>query len=166
MKSPQRTPPTQRRDRQIRERVHDPYKMRDKPQSPASCPDCGVVFADGRWQWSDTPPDNAISTLCPACQRVRDHQPAGYVTLSGTFYREHKEEMLNLVRNCETAAKGERPLNRIMAIDDEDDHTVITTTEIHLPRRIGNALRDAYGGDLDIQYTPEGDSLRVTWERS
>jgi hypothetical protein len=42
---------------------------------------------------------------------------------------------------------------------------VITTTDIHLPRRIGEALHRAYEGDLDFHYEEEAYSIRVTWRR-
>jgi hypothetical protein len=35
----------QRGDRLIRERIHDPYKMRLKLPDPTLCPDCGAVLA-------------------------------------------------------------------------------------------------------------------------
>ena len=52
-----------------------------------------------------------------------------------------------------------------MAIEDEDGTVVITTTDIHLPRRIGEALFDAYEGELDFHYEEEAYSIRVSWRR-
>ncbi len=103
--------------------------------------------------------------LCPACQRVRDHYPAGYVTVRGQFLQDHRQEILGLVRNIEAREKAEHPLKRIMDIQDENGTVLITTTDIHLARSIGDELYDAYEGSVDYDYTEESNLLRVTWER-
>lgn len=153
-----------RQDRRITERVHDPYMTRLKLKEPAVCPDCGVVFHKGRWQWM-TPPDDAREQICPACQRVHDSYPAGHVKLAGNFVQEHKDEIMHLVTNQEKAERNEHPMHRIMDITREDGDIVITTTDIHLPRRIGEAVHHAYQGDLDYHYEEESYSLHVVWSR-
>jgi hypothetical protein len=52
-----------------------------------------------------------------------------------------------------------------MAIEARDDGVLVTTTDSHLARRIGGALRRAYQGELDYAYNKEDDSLRVEWKR-
>ncbi len=42
---------------------------------------------------------------------------------------------------------------------------LVTTTDIHTPRRIGAALERAYQGELDTEYGDEEYSVRVTWHR-
>ena len=153
-----------RRDRLIRERVHDPYKTRLKLPEPTVCPDCGAVYHAGRWQWSDVPA-GANEERCQACHRLRDKYPAGELTLSGGFVAEHRDEIVGLARNTETRENGEHPLHRIMDIAEDKDRIVVTTTDIHLPRRIGDALHDAFEGDLDINYTKETYFIRVSWTR-
>ena len=61
--------------------------------------------------------------------------------------------------------KSARPLHRIMAIKDKGEEIEITTTDIHLPRRIGQALHNAYKGDFDFHYDEEGYFVRVNWTR-
>ena len=92
----------QRRDRMIRERVHDPYKTRLKLPEPTVCPTCGAVFRAGRWHWETTRPEGANEETCQACHRTSDSYPAGEVTLEGVFLAAHKDEILNLARNVET----------------------------------------------------------------
>ena len=75
-----------RQDRLIQERVHDPYMKGSKPVEPTVCPECGVVFSGGRWQWQADAPEGAQKEWCPACQRIRDKVPAGFLTLSGEFF--------------------------------------------------------------------------------
>lgn len=155
----------QRRDRQLRERIHDPYRMRDKPAGPARCPQCGASYAKGRWQWQDGPVNGAAAYLCPACQRVRDGLPAGVVTIEGWFVAPHKEEIVGLVRRCAAEENATHPLNRIMDLRDVGVHLEVTTTDIHLPRRIGEALAKAYDGHLSYHYQEGEYHLRVMWHR-
>jgi hypothetical protein len=164
MKSKNVSQPRARGDRLIREHVHDPYKTRLKLPDPTHCPQCGAVYTKGRWHWAERP-NQAHEELCQACHRINDGYPAGFVTLSGGFLKAHKSEILGLARHQEDLERGDHPLNRIMGIEDEGDATVITTTDIHLPRRIGEALHRAYEGDLDFNYEEEAYSIRVTWRR-
>jgi hypothetical protein len=148
------------------EHVHDSYKTRLKLHDPTVCPDCGALFHKGRWSWASVPPPaDAGRESCQACHRIRDDYPAGWVTLTGAFVARHKDEIIGLIRNNEKLEKSEHPLNRIMAIRDEDGGLVVTTTDIHLPRRIGEALKHAYHGTLDFHFEPEEYRLRVRWTR-
>lgn len=154
-----------RMDRRLREHVHDPYKTRLQLPEPTICPDCGAVFQKGRWQWTDYPPVDARTEACQACLRLRDKYPAGTLTLTGGFVDGHKDEILHLVRNQEKLENGERPLHRIMDIEEAPGRIVVSTTDIHLPRRIGKALHSAFRGDLDFRYEEEAYFLRVNWTR-
>lgn len=153
-----------RRDRLVQENRHDAYKARHKLPEPTVCPQCGAVFHEGRWQWGEKPA-GAHEEMCPACHRIQDEFPAGYVTVSGAFFQDHREEVLNLVSNEEAREKAEHPLKRIMNIEDQDDGVQITTTDIHLARGIGDALHHAYQGELEYHYNEHENLLRVVWER-
>jgi hypothetical protein len=59
----------------------------------------------------------------------------------------------------------EHPLNRLMETLPVDDGLDIATTDIHLPQRLGEALKHAYGGELDINYAARNRSVLVTWRR-
>ena len=153
-----------RRDRLVQEKSHDVYRRREKWPEPTQCSSCKAVFVGGRWTWSSS--DQAVNNaVCPACQRIADRYPAGVVEIRGEFSKEHRTEILNLIHNLENAEKAEHPLERIMAISDEVDATVITTTGIHLARHIGKALARAYEGDLTMQYGDGEQSVHLSWER-
>lgn len=153
-----------RRDRLLQEAIHDSYKIKGKLHEPTFCPDCDAVFHGGRWQWLSKPED-AHQTTCPACQRVHDHFPAGYVSINGEFFAAHEPEILQLIRHRETQEKTEHPLQRIMDIEKTAHGIQVTTTDIHLARSIGEALRHAYQGALDFHYNTEQNLLRVNWSR-
>ena len=158
-------PRTGRRgDRLMRERVHDPYRTRLKLPDPTVCPRCGAVFHKGRWTW-ESAPSKANEEICHACRRVNDAYPAGVVTLRGAFLKKHRAEILNLARNQEKVGKSARPLHRIIAIEYKGEEIEITTTDIHLSRRIGQALHNAYEGKFDFHYDEEGYFIRVNWTR-
>lgn len=152
------------RDRRLDEVVHDPYRSQTKPAEPAVCPACGLVYHAGRWQHLPLPA-NAHQHTCPACRRIRDDMPAGIVTLGGAFATEHATEILNLVRNEEALESAEHPLQRIIAAKQEDGRTVITTTDVHLARRIGEAVAGAFGGKLQFDFGAGEYLIRINWQR-
>ena len=153
-----------RRDELRDELVHDSYKLKGKLPEPTRCPDCGVVYRDGRWNWG-LAPEGARDERCPACQRVHDRFPAGYVLLQGEFLAGHRDEVLRLARHREAKERAEHPLERIMAIEDVEGGVQITTTDTHLARDIGEAVHSAYKGDLEYHYNKEQNLLRVHWAR-
>jgi NMD protein affecting ribosome stability and mRNA decay len=154
-----------RQDRRIRELEHDPYHSKLKLKGDAVCTECGVLFKDGRWQWGEPRPD-WHKVVCPACQRIQERVPAGFLTLTDEFLRQHREEIEHLIHNIEHREKATHPMKRIMAFEDhEDGSLVVTFTEPHLARAAGTAIEDAYGGHVDIQYTEDEYLLRVYWSR-
>ncbi len=138
--------------------------MEAKPPEPAVCSECGAVFHAGRWQWG-LAPTGAQHHLCAACRRIKDKQPAGILTLSGALPESNKTEILRLVRHQEEAEKAEHPLNRIIGIEEQAGEILITTTDIHLPRRIGEALKRAFHGELELTYEEDGYFIRANWHR-
>lgn len=155
-----------RRDRLIQERIHDPYKPRGQLAEPSVCSGCGVVYTNGRWQWLAQTPADAQETLCPACRRMRDRVPAGFLTLSGEFLAEHREEILNLVHNKVEEQRTQHPMKRLMDVTGGDEgEVVLTFTDVHLPRGVGEAIANAYEGELEIKYTDEAGIVRATWRR-
>jgi hypothetical protein len=155
-----------RRDRLIKEERHDVYKEKSKWPEPTLCSECGALFTSGRWSWEKVSLQTDIhQATCPACRRIIDQYPAGYLDLTGPFFSDHRADILNLIYNTESREKGEHPLERIMTISHGADHTAITTTGIHLARRLGEALAKAYKGELSFHYADAEDTIRVSWRR-
>ena len=151
-----------RRDRLVKEKRHDTYRERKKRTEPTVCQVCKAVFVGGRWTWN-APPENAATETCPTCLRIADDFPAGYVEFKGDFFIQRREEIMNLVSNEEKMEKGEHPMERIMKIIPQADLTLITTTGVHIARRLGEAVCRAYQGNLSFTYGDNEKSIRVEW---
>lgn len=144
-----------------RDPIHDPYQHRQKFAEGGACPQCGAIYRAGRWQWGEA--ENSFPQTCPACRRINDRAPAGVVTLRAPLDQLRKIDIIGLARNQEEAEKNEHPLNRIIGIDETPEGIVVTTTDIHLPRRIAEAVRRAFGGTLQIDFDEDGHFVRVNW---
>lgn len=152
------------RDRLDQPRFHDPYMAKGKLTEPTVCGDCGAVYHKGRWQWAEAPA-GAHQTRCPACTRIHDDYPAGFVNLKGEFVAEHRDDILGIVRNIERREQAEHPIERVMSIEDEDGGLLVTTTEVHLAQAIGEAVHHAYHGKLECRHADSDNTLHVAWER-
>lgn len=153
-----------RKDRRIIEKQHDTYMEKLSIPEPSLCSDCNALFENGRWTWNTTE-KRANTIMCPACKRKRDNYPAGFIELNGQYYHEKNQEIMNLINNIEIKEKNDHPLERIMKIQNNGDKTLITTTGIHVARRIGEAISKAHKGNYRYEY-PEGEKIiRVYWDR-
>ena len=85
--------------------------------------------------------------------------------MTGAFVAAHAKEIEALIRNTAHNEESEHPLHRIMAFQRSEGAMLVTTTDVHLPHRIGHALKDAWGGVLATHYDDRGYYARVTWER-
>ncbi len=164
---PQHRPVVARRDRRIAghaqlDRILDPYQGKKKLHEGTVCPQCGAVFHDARWQWV-AKGTGAVEELCAACRRINDNYPAGILMLRGPFAAEHKQEMLRLARHQEDVERNEHPLNRIISIEDDAEGITINTTDIHLPRRIGETIKRAFHGEVEDHFEEDGYFVRVIW---
>ena len=151
-----------RHDRFVQEYQHDSYKMPGKLKEPTVCKSCGALYHKGRWTWGAKPAE-ADEIVCPTCLRIQDKYPKGFVTLRGSYTDQHRDEVMGLIHNTEAKEKREHPLARIMTIEHKPEGLVVSTTDTHLSRRIGEALKHAHHGELDLQYDKGEDFIRVTW---
>jgi hypothetical protein len=56
-------------------------------------------------------------------------------------------------------------MNRIIGIKEDPAGLTIETTDIHLPRRIGEAVKRAFHGELEANFEEDGYFVRVNWTR-
>ena len=142
----------------------DAYRPSGKPGGAVCCPKCGAVFRKGRWSWSAAPAA-ATKLRCPACRRIAEASPAGYISIAGGFFAAHRDEITARIRHCEEEEKTTHPLERIMAVAAATGGVLVTTTSVHLARRIAHALRSAFKGKLSMSYNRQDNLLRARWSR-
>jgi hypothetical protein len=155
---------THYRDRIFDDPRQDPYQAKGKYKEPTVCRACNAVFHRGRWHWSDVPQGAQLAT-CPACLRAHEKLPAGFLTLEGEFLAAHRDEIVSLLHNEADHERREHPMNRIIAVETEGARTIVTTTDIHLPQRLGNALKHAFQGTLNVEYADSDYTVRANWQR-
>ncbi len=144
----------------------DVYRSKDGVSGAVYCA-CGAVFSNKRWQSQGrgATAHGEQRVVCPACRRVADHNPAGIVTLKGSFFAAHGEEIDNLIRNTVEAAVMKNPLGRIMDIRREQEGVTITTTDVKLAQKIGREVFKSHGGDLQFTWSRAVGPVRISWSR-
>lgn len=136
------------------------------------CSKCGVIYRQKRWimdsvellRVKENPEAGVI--VCPACQKMRDKVPGGFLTLSGSYLRQHEHEILELIKNTEAKSRGKNPLGRIMELHQEGDMLTIHTTLDRLAEKLGKEIYKAHRGDLAFQWSHGENMVRVAWQRS
>lgn len=151
--------------------VHDPAG-RDiaHARQTSLCSGCQAVEIDRQWCWDagndkspDMPDGNFRTVLCPACQRCRDKQAAGMVTLE-IMPSSQIEACLREIVHAESRRMVEDdPMQRIIDIQRQENGLLITTTTIELARAIGEAVQHTMRGHLEMHYQKPAKELRVRW---
>jgi NMD protein affecting ribosome stability and mRNA decay len=149
----------------------DPYLTDAPPDEVSICKECRSVYANGRWELesqANRDLENAkhvSETLCPACRKIRDRMPGGVVTLSGSFLKNHEDEIVNLVNHENQSAMEINPLERIMDIQKRDSEITVLTTNEKLAQRIGRSVFKAYSGEVEYKWSKGTKLARVNWHR-
>lgn len=156
--------PFGRQDRLLKQKRNDAYQCDFKFPDHTRCMNCAAVFQKGRWTWTNDV-TKVHEIVCPACKRIADHYPAGEIEIRGTFFQKHRQEILNLINNTERMEKAHHPMERLMEIQDKREQLIVTTTGIHLARRIGENLSRSYKGSFSYQYGKGEKIIRGSWER-
>ncbi len=156
------------------DRETDPYIPRKSASAVGICSKCRAIYRNKRWVIDEKEfaartrkgAREAISwTRCPACRKIEDGFPAGVVTLSGGYLRDHRDDILNLIRNEEKRAMGFNPLERIIRVEDKGDTLEIATTDEKLAQRIGREVGKACRGTVEYKWSEDSKLLRVSWAR-
>jgi NMD protein affecting ribosome stability and mRNA decay len=148
----------------------DPYLLKLSPEDMAVCRKCGAVYHDKRWSLSKTVAEKAarkksVDVLCPACQKIKEKFAGGFVTIQGDFVQDHKEELLNLVRNKEKRAMHYNPLNRIIEIKERKGVIEVSTTTDKLAQKLGQMIKKAFNGEIEYKWSSDTKLARVVWTR-
>lgn len=147
-----------------RDHDNDAYRPDHRLAEQTTCPQCNASIHDGRWQWMEADAE-AAKVVCPACRRIHDHFPAGYVSVEGDYFARHRVELLHLVQKCATRTTAEHPMRRLMKVQDTPEGVMLTTTDGLLAREIGGALHETFGGKANFSQTDSHEMVRVHWSR-
>jgi ribosomal subunit interface protein len=154
-----------RHDEIVPEAGQVPYRLSQLFGDSTVCTNCGATYHEGRWRWTPEPgAKNRV--VCPACLRIRDGFCAGELSISGAFVQAHRADIDDVIQVEAKLETDEHPLHRIANIHDEADSLRISTTDVHLARRLGEALHSAFGGDLKVNYPPDAETVAVSWVRT
>jgi hypothetical protein len=153
-----------RHEQRTPEKHEDSYRLDEKLPDPMCCPRCGATYRRGRWTWRQAVP-GVVRQKCPACRRIDDNFPAGYLTLGGEFFAANRERLLELLAAREARARQDHPMQRIIGVEEVAGGVLVTTTDAHLVYTLGMALQEAFKGDLDLDFGRGENMVRGTWKR-
>jgi NMD protein affecting ribosome stability and mRNA decay len=107
----------------------DPYRI-DKRPDGAYCEQCGIVYIDKNWKLKAIEREKKVPIICPACRKINDKYYMGVLTISGEFLKEHKDEIINLIKNEEKKLRSKNSLPRIALIEELNGAIVVNTTSV------------------------------------
>lgn len=135
------------------------------------CPYCRAIFHTKSWhndlrQYEKIKDCLELARMCPACYKTEMDLPEGIITFTGldNFPLKRKKELINLVRNIWKRAEKRDPMDRVFKILDKGNEIQVYTTENQLALAIGNEVKRALGGDLNIGFGQRENKIaRIVW---
>ena len=153
------------------EGIADPYISRKGLKEPTICPSCSAVYHKKRWTLDEgllfemRKKKEARFQKCPACRKIEDGYAMGIINLYGSFVKEHRNEIINLVRSEERHALEKNPLERLIKIERRENGLYVETTTDGLALRIGKVLARAYKGKAEFDWKYGDKHVLVQWGR-
>jgi hypothetical protein len=153
----------------VSKRTHRPRGVRrtlesDRRKGPnALVCACGLFHHRGAWHLGPPPLVELREATCPSCKRIRRGRPGGTLKIPPRFLGSLRE-IVNLIYNCERRERAEHPLERLVNIRDESGGLRVTTTGVHLARRIARSLAHRFHEKPRMRFGAGKDELVVDWE--
>ncbi len=152
-------------------RTEDPYQPA-AGQEASLCSACGALYQNKRWFFDEklaqklAGTDKVKEVTCPTCRKIKDRYAEGILTLKGDFLKEHKDEIVTLLKNEAERVAGRSVADRIITLTEEGkDCLVVETTTEKLAQHLGRAVYRAYKGELDFRWSEMNKFVRVYWSR-
>jgi hypothetical protein len=152
-------------------RTEDPYQP-EEGQEAALCSTCKAVYQNKRWFFDANlaarlaGTDKAKEVVCPTCRKIKEHYPEGFLTLSGEFLKDHKDEIVTLLKKEAERVSSRNVADRIITMTAEaGDRLVVETTTEKLAQHLGRAVYKAYKGELHFKWAEMNKFVRVYWSR-
>ncbi len=153
-------------------KLRDPYMDKGIYKNLTVCPSCNLVFHNKRWVRDEKLLKELLESQrrpvlkkCPTCRKADDRYPLGILNLSGKYLEEHKEEILNTIRNEAAHEERRNPLARIIYMECENSTIRVETSTESLARRLGRAVNKAFHGELSYSFSDSHEVLRAEWHR-
>jgi hypothetical protein len=134
-------------------------------------PKSELVYEEKRWKKVDEVSPRLVDTLKTAESPVTKMQNAkicdGVLHLTGTFIKDHKEEILNTMKNSGTLAQERDSMNIIERIENpSEEHIIVYTLKNQLAVKLGKKVDQSFkGGKLDISWSKEDQPVEVKWHK-
>jgi hypothetical protein len=152
-------------------RTEDPYQP-EEGQEASLCTTCQAIYQNKRWFFDEKLAAKLAGTAkvkevtCPTCRKVKDRYSEGILTLSGDFFKEHKDELVNLLKKeAERVGKRSVPDRIITMTEEGKDRLVVETTTEKLAQHLGRAVYKAFKGELNFKWGEMDKLVRVHWSR-
>ena len=95
----------------------------------------------------------------------KQKEAGGQIKLSGAFLNEHKDEVLNLIKNQSRLFEQNSPDHKVTDITKVDGGIVVTTSSHNLAAHLGKALSHAFKGKHKLNFSKDEQYVEVDWRR-
>ena len=161
-----------RMNERYRHKLKDPYMDKGIYKNLTVCPSCNLIFQNKRWVRDESllkqieeSGQRPASKKCPVCRKADDRYPLGVLNLSGGYLEDHKDLILNTIRNEAAHEEKRNPLARIIHMECENSTIRVETSTDSLARRLGRVVKKAFHGDLSYSFSNNHEILRADWHR-
>jgi hypothetical protein len=152
-------------------RTEDPYQP-EEGQEASLCTVCQAIYQNKRWSFDEKLAAKLAGTnkvkevTCPTCHKVKDRYSEGILTLSGEFFKEHKDEIVNLLKKEAERVVKRSVADRIITMTEEaKDRLVVETTTEKMAQHLGRAVYKANKGELHFKWGEMDKLVRIYWSR-
>lgn len=138
-------------------------------KDPSICERCGSIYTAKTWRSgrSLTPEmiEQAVWTICPACEQLDEGRYFGRVSLSGAYLVANLDAIRARIANVERRARFTQPERRLVATDFDGKSLEVLTSSQKLAHRIAREIEKAFGGTVRYAWSDSDGMLTATWSR-
>lgn len=125
------------------------------------CEKCDAVYYKKFWHrnlrnYKDLKENLPVKfSLCPACEMIKNRQFEGEIIIKNIPIK-IKSDLINLAKTFAARAYQRDPMDRLIAIKENEEGLRITTTENQLAVKLAKKIKETFKkAELKITYSPE-----------